>query len=164
MGESDVVNFFSDDFNDNFSYKLFAEYDYHRDYRGYDVYAKVNYKLYKTLSELDFTDIIDDIIDDVFSLSSQTTVASLAIGFETDPLYSYQEMSLTLEPYLKGNYIWGDLARVTQVNSYATAGLGLYWNTPEKSAYIYRYFIEPSVSRGDGLEGLNLSLGFSLDF
>lgn len=164
LGGSDVVNFFSDDFNDNFSYKLFGEYDYHRKYRGYDIYTKLNYKLYKTLSTLDFTDIVDSIVDDIVSLDSQTTVASLVMGFETEPLYSYHEMSLTLEPYVKGNYIWGDLAKVAQIDSYVTVGTSVYWNTPEKSAYIYRYFIEPSISRGNGLEGLNLSLGFSLDF
>ncbi len=164
LGGSDVVNFFSDDFNENFSYKLFAEYDYHREYRGYDIYTKLNYKLYKTLSELDFTDIVDSVIDDIVSLDSQTTVTSLVVGFETDSLYSYHEMSLTLEPYIKANYIWGDLAKVAQIDSYATAGASVYWNTPEKSVYIYRYFIEPSISRGNGLEGLNLSVGFSLDF
>ena len=116
------------------------------------------------MSELDFTDIVDSVIDDIVSLDSQTTVASLVVGFETDPLYSYHEMSLTLEPYVKANYIWGDLATVAQISSYATVGVSVYWNTPEKSAYIYRYFIEPSVSRGNGLEGLNLSIGFSLDF
>ena len=163
LNPSDVTNFFSDDFNQNFSYKLMAEYAYHRNYRGYDIYTRLNYKLYKTLSKLDLS-VIDDIISDITSLSSQTSVSSLIIGFETDPLYRYNDMRLTLEPSLKGNYIWGDLAKVAQISSYATAGLGVYWNTPEKSAYIYRYFIEPSISRGNGLEGLNLSIGFSLDF
>lgn len=164
LGGSDVINFFSDDFNENFSYKLFGEYDYHREYRGYDIYTKLNYKLYKTLSTLDFTDIVESIVDDVVSLNSQTTVASLIMGFETDSFYNYHEMSLTLEPYIKGNYIWGDLAKVAHIDSYVTIGSSLYWNTPEKSAYIYRYYIEPSISRGNGLEGLNLSVGFSLDF
>lgn len=164
LGGSDIDNFFSDDFNENYSYKLFAEYDYHRKYLGYDVYTKLNYKLYKTLSKLDFTDIVEGAVDDIVSLKSQTTVASLIMGFETDPLYSSGTMNLTLEPYLKGNYIWGDLAKVLQINSYATTGVSIYWNTPKKSLYIYRYFIEPSVSRGEGLEGLNLSMGFSLDF
>ncbi|WP_345975466.1 hypothetical protein [Sulfurimonas sp. HSL3-7] len=161
---SSIENFFSDDFNDNFSYKLFAEYDYHREYRGYEIYMKLNYKLYKTLSKFDLTDLAEDIIGDITSLRSQTSVASLIMGFETDPLYNYRDMSLTLEPYLKGNYIWGDLAEVAKMGSYATAGVSIYWNTPEKRAYIYRYFVEPSVSRGEGLAGLNLSLGFSLDF
>ncbi len=161
---SDVKNFFADDFNENFSYKLFTEYAYHRDYRGYDIYTKLNYKLYKTLSKFDLTDLVQDVIGDLTSLSSQTSVASLMMGFETEPLYNYHDMSLTLEPYIKGNYIWGDLANVAHLSGYATAGLSVYWNTPKKSAYIYRYFIEPSVSKGDGLEGLNLSLGFSLDF
>lgn len=161
---SAVENFFSNDFNDNFSYKLFTEYDYHRVYRGYDIYTKLNYKLYKTLSHFDLSDLAKDIVGDITSLSSQTSVASLMVGFETNPLYSYHDMSLTMEPFLKGNYIWGDLARVAQISGYGTAGLSVYWNTPEKSTYIYRYFIEPSISKGDGLEGLNLSLGFSLDF
>lgn len=163
LNPGDVTNFFSDDFNQNFSYKLMAEYDYHRNYKGYDLYTKLNYKLYKTLSKLDFS-VIDEIVSDLKSLSSQTMVSSLIVGFETEPLYRHNDMSLTLEPYMKGNYIWGDLASIAQVSSYATVGLSVYWNTPEKSAYIYRYFIEPSVSRGNGLEGLNLSLGFSLDF
>lgn len=163
LNPGDVTSFFSDDFNQNFSYKLMAEYDYHRNYKGYDLYTKLNYKLYKTLSKLDFS-VIDAIVSDLKSLSSQTTVSSLIVGFESEPLYRYHDMSLTLEPYMKGNYIWGDLASITKVRSYATVGLSAYWNTPKKSAYIYRYFIEPSVSRGDGLEGLNLSLGFSLDF
>ncbi len=161
---STIENFFSDDFNENFSYKLFAEYDYHRQYRAYDIYMRLNYKLYKTLSKLDFGGLVEDVIGDIVSLNSQTAVASLILGFETDPLYHYQDMYLTLEPYAKGNYVWGDLAKVAQISSYATAGVSLYWNTPEKRAYIYRYFIEPSVSKGEGLEGVNLSIGFSLDF
>ncbi|MDA3946513.1 MAG: hypothetical protein PF439_07520 [Helicobacteraceae bacterium] len=164
LSSSDVENFFSDGFNDNYSYKIFAAYRYRRKYRGYDIYTQLNYKLYKTLSELNFTDIVEGVVGDVVSLHSQTSVASLTLGFETDTIYCYHDMHLTLEPYAKGNYIWGDLATVTQVNSYATVGLGIYWNTPEKSGYVYRYFIEPSVSRGNGLEGLNLSLGANFDF
>ncbi len=163
LNPSDVKNFFSDDFNQNFSYKLMAEYAYHRDYKGYELYTKLNYKLYKTLSKLDFS-VFNEIVSDITSLSSQTEVSSLIVGLETVPLYRYHDMSLTLEPYLKGNYIWGDLEKVTQVNNYTTVGLSVYWNTPKKSAYIYRYFIEPSLSRGNGLEAANFSLGFSLDF
>jgi len=161
---SAVENFFSDDFNDNFSYKLFTEYDYHREYRGYDVYTKLNYKLYKTLSHFDLSDLAQDIVGDITSLRSQTSVASLMVGVETDSLYNYKEMSLTLEPFVKGNYIWGDLADVAQLSAYGTVGMSAYWNTPESDVYVYRYFIEPSISKGDGLEGLNLSVGFSLDF
>ncbi len=160
----DVKNFFADGFNDNYSYKLFAEYDYHRFYNEYYIYTKLNYKLYKTLSKLNFTDVVEDAFNDIVSLKSQTTVASLAMGFETNPIYSHGTMNMTLEPYIKGNYIWGDLAKVAQISSYATAGVSVYWNTPKKSLYVYRYFIEPSISRGEGLEGLNLSMGFSLDF
>ncbi|MBU1641733.1 hypothetical protein KKE54_00105 [bacterium] len=164
LNGSDIKNFFKDDFNENYSYKLFAQYEYQRLYRGYQTYFKLNYKLYKTLSQLNFSDIVGDVVGDVVSLNSQTYVASLSAGVETDPLICYHGMSLTLEPFLKANYVGGDLAKVTQVTNYGTVGLSAYWNTPEKSAYISRYFIEPSLSRGNGLEGYNLSFGFSLDF
>jgi hypothetical protein len=164
LNSSDIENFFKDDFNENYSYKLFAQYDYQRLYRGYQTYFKLNYKLYKTLSKLNLVDIVNDVIGDVVSLNSQSYVASLSTGVETAPLICYHGMNLTLEPFLKANYIWGDLAKVTQVTNYGTVGLSAYWNTPEKSAYISRYFIEPSWSRGDGLTGYNLSFGFSLDF
>ena len=164
LNEDDITNFFNEQMRDNFSYKILAEYIYHRNIKEHKVYTKVNYKLYKTLNEIDIPDIVEGVVADVLSLSSQTSVASIMLGYETNPLYRHQKMSLTLEPYLKGNYIWGDLADVAKINAYGTAGLSIYWNTPEKSAYIYRYFIEPSISKGYGLEGLNLSIGFSLDF
>ena len=164
IDDSTVVNFFRGDFSENYSYKLLAEYFYERNIRGHDIYAKFNYKLYKTLSEFKITELVEGIIDDLGSLQSQTSIASIMIGYETAPLYHYHEMHLTLEPYVKANYIWGDLAEVGAINGYGTAGMSLYWNTPEKAVYIYRYFIEPSISKGYGLEGVNLSLGFSLDF
>jgi hypothetical protein len=164
LNDSDIKNFFKDDFNENYTYKLFAQYEDQRRYSGYRTYFKLNYKLYKTISELNFSDIVGDVVGDVVSLNSQTYVASLSAGVETDPIICYHGMSLTLEPYLKANYVGGDLADVIQVTNYGTVGLSAYWNTPEKSAHIRRYFIEPSLSRGDGLEGYNLSFGFSLDF
>jgi len=164
IDDSTVINFFDGDFSENYSYKLLAEYLYEREIKGHDIYAKVNYKLYKTLTEFKVSELLEGIIDDLETMRSQTSIASLMIGYETASLYRYNKMSLTLAPYLKGNYIWGDLADVGAVNGYGTVGVSLYWNTPEKAAYIYRYFIEPSISKGYGLEGLNLSLGFSLDF
>ena len=164
LSEDDIKNFFSDDFNDNYSYKLLAEYIYHRTINKHKVYVRVNYKLYQTLSEIKVGDIVEDIVGDIFSLRSQTSVATAMLSYETSPLYEYKEMSFTLEPFVKGNYIWGDLATVAKINGYGTLGISAYWNTPEKSAYISRYFIEPSISKGYGIEGLNLSVGFSLDF
>ena len=164
IDDSTVVNFFDSDFNANISYKLLAEYSYKRTIRKHEIYTKLSYKLYQTLSEFKATDVLVDIVGDIGSLRSQTSVASVMIGYETAPLFGYNEMSFTLEPYAKANYIWGDLANVAKINGYGTLGVSAYWNTPETDYYIYRYFIEPSVSKGYGLEGLNLSIGFSLDF
>ena len=161
--DGSVSNFF-DEMRDTYSYKILAEYIYHREINKHKVYTRFNYKLYKSFNEIKIGEIVGDVVGDVLSLRSQTSVASVTFSYETNPLYRYQEMSLTLEPYIKGNYIWGDMAEVAQINGYGTAGLSFYWNTPEKSAYIYRYFIEPSISKGYGIEGLNLGIGFSLDF
>ena len=164
LSEDDISSFFDKNAKDNFSYKLFVEYVYRRTIHEHKIFLKSNYKLYHTLNEFKVPEVVEGVVTDVLSLSSQTSVFSLLCGYETNPLYRYDEMSFTMEPFLKGNYVWGDLADVAQINFYGTAGLSFYWNTPEKSAFIYRYFIEPSISKGDGLEGLNLSIGFSLDF
>ncbi len=164
LSEDDISGFFDKSARDNFSYKLFAEYVYRRTIHKHKIFLKSNYKLYHTLNEFKVPEVVEGVVSDVLSLTSQTSVFSVICGYESNPLYQYEEMSFTLEPYFKGNYVWGDLADVAQISAYGTAGLGFYWNTPEKSAYIYRYFIEPSISKGDGLEGLNLSIGFSLDF
>jgi len=164
LGEDDITGFFGDDIKHNYSYKIFAEYVYKREVREHKVMLKTNYKLYKTLNEFTVKEVVGGVVTDVLSLKSQTSVASLMLSYETSPLAKYHDMSFTLEPFIKGNYVWGDLADVAQISGYGTLGLSAYWNTPEKTAYIYRYFIEPSVSKGDGLEGLNLSIGFSLDF
>ena len=164
LSEDDISGFFDKSARDNFSYKLFAEYVYTRTMNEHKISLKTNYKLYHTLNEFKVADVVEGVVNDVLSLSSQTSVFSLLCAYETKPLFHHEEMNFTMEPYLKGNYVWGDLADVAQINFYGTAGLSFYWNTPEKSAYIYRYFIEPSISKGDGLEGLNLSVGFSLDF
>ena len=164
IDDSTIVNFFDGEFNENISYKLIAEYIYKRTIHKHEIYTKFNYKLYQTLSEFIISDVVADIIGDIGSLQSQTSVASIMIGYETAPLYTYHKMNFTLEPYLKGNYIWGDLANVAKIDGYGTLGVSAYWNTPETDFYVYRYFIEPSFSKGYGLKGANLSLGFSLDF
>ena len=161
--DDSVVNFFEDT-RDTYSYKLLAEYIYHREIKKHKIYTRVNYKLYKSFTDIKIGDWVEDAIEDVLSLRSQTSVASVTLSYETNPLYSYRDMSFTMEPYIKGNYIWGDMAEIAQINGYGTLGLSFYWNTPQKSAYIYRYFIEPSISKGYGIEGLNLGIGFSLDF
>ena len=163
-GLDDSVNNFFGQTRETYSYKLLAEYIYHRKIREHKVYTRFNYKLYQSFSDIKIGEIIDGIVEDLKSLRSQTSVASVTLSYETNPLYSYHDMSFTMEPYIKGNYIWGDMADIAQINGYATAGLSFYWNTPEKSANIYRYFIEPSISKGYGIEGLNLGVGFSLDF
>ena len=158
------ISHFFDNTRDTYSYKLLAEYIYHREIHKHKVYTRFNYKLYKSFSDIKIREIIGGIIEDIKSLRSQTSVASVTLSYETNSLYSYHDMSFTMEPYLKGNYIWGDMADVVQIDAYGTAGVSFYWNTPEKSANIYRYFIEPSISKGHGIEGLNLGIGFSLDF
>ena len=160
--DGDVVeNFFSDELNDNYTYSFFTEYDYRRVYKGHMIYTTLSFQTYKTDSWINTT---GQESEDVILLSSQTSIASLFIGFETDTLYNYKTMHLSLEPFVKGSYVWGDLATIAKISSYATAGFDIYWNTPKKDLYAHRYYIEPSISKGPGFEGVNLGMGFSLDF
>ena len=154
-----VENFFSDEFNDNYTYSFFTEYDYRRMFRGHEIYTTLSYQTYKTDSKINMEQF-----EDVISLDSQTSIASLLIGFETDTLLHYNTMNLSLEPFVKASHVWGDLAEIAKISSYATVGFDIYWNTPKKDLYVHRYYIEPSISKGPGFEGANLSAGFSLDF
>ena len=155
-----VENYYSNGLNDNYTYSFFTEYDYRRMFKGHEIYTTLSYQTYKTYSKINMQQLSDDTI----LLNSQTSVISLLVGFETDSLYNYKTMHLSLEPFVKASHVRGDLADIAKISNYATAGFDIYWNTPEKDLYVYRYYIGPSISKGSGFEGVNLGMGFSLGF
>ena len=156
-GTGDVVeDFFLGKFNDNISYRFFLQARYSREWWGFNPYAELSYELFETKSALNF--------ESLSKFTSQTNVTSFALGSETPPLLSYRGMYLTLEGYLRGSYLGGDITTVSHFDGYGTVGGVGYWYVTAAMNYIRRFFLEISTIQADGLRGYNVGLGFSLDY
>lgn len=151
-----IEDFFKGLYNDNLSYKLFTLAEYHREYLGFKPYVKLSYELYETKSAISF--------EQLSKFTSQTSVTSFSIGSESPPLVSYDSMYLTLEGYLRGSYLGGDITRVANFDGYGTVGGVGYWYVTETMNYIRRLYLEVSTIQADGLRGYNVGIGFSLDY
>lgn len=86
------------------------------------------------------------------------------MGSESPPLMYVDAMYLTLEGYLRGSYLGGDIARVVQFDGYGTVGGVGYWYVKDTVAYVKRFYLEISTIQADGLRGYNVGLGLSLDY
>jgi len=151
-----VEDFFSGKYNDNLSYKFFASAEYHREYHGFKPYATLSYELYETKSEIS--------IDELRRFTTQSSVTAFTLGSETPPLLYHDASYLTLEGYLRGSYMGGDITKVIGFDGFGTLGGVAYWNVPESLKYIRRFYLELSTIQADGLRGYNIGLGFSLDY
>ena len=123
---------------------------------GYKSYLRAGFKLYETKSDFTF--------DELSGFRAQSNVTSLSVGVETEPLLKHKEKSLTLEPYVKVNYLQGDIQGVVQFNSYMNLGVLAYWNTPDTPSWAERFYLEISTVRAEGLEGYNVGIGFTIDY
>jgi hypothetical protein len=155
VGEA-IEELFNSEYNDNVTYKFFLSAQYHRDIKGFKPYVKLGYQLYETKSE--FT------LDALSGFTTQSDVTRLSIGAETPALIKYEENYLSLEGYVKANYLQGDIADVVQFNRYINIGGVAYWNTPETPTWAKRFYIELSTVKAEGLEGYNVGAGFSFDY
>ncbi len=151
-----IVGFFNGKFNDNLTYKLLTQFEYHTEYEGSHPYARLSYKLYETKAGFNF--------DELASFSTQASVTSLGAGVESPRLYSYDDMYLTLEGYLYGHYLGGDIVDVVGFEAYSTVGAVAYWYTQNSPTWAERFFLEVSTVKSGGLEGYNLGIGFTVDF
>ena len=150
-----ISDFFNKEYNDNFSYKFFAESEYKPKVEGFKPYAKASYKLYETKSSFSF--------EEFGSFSTQSSIFTLTFGAESERLFTYNRSYLTLEAYLNGNYLFGEVKDVVEFDSYASIGSVAYWYN-DSISWIERYFFELNTIRADGLEGYNIGLGFSIDY
>ena len=150
-----ISDFFNKEYNDNLSYKFFVNSEYKPKVDGFKPYAKASYKLYETKSSFNF--------DEYTTFSTQSSILSLAIGAETEKIYAFERSYITLEAYLNGNYLFGEVENIVKFNSYASLGSVAYLYDDSVS-WIERYFLEVSTIRADGLEGYNIGLGFSIDY
>ena len=154
---SDAIgDFFDKEYNNNYSYRLLLEAQYNGEYKDYKPYIKASYKWYQTESSFSITALS--------GFSSQSDIMSLETGFETPELFSYQGNNLTLEPYIKLNYLHGDVTSVVKFERFLNTGILAYWNTPNNPSWIERFYVEASTIKAEGLEGYNLGLGFSFDY
>lgn len=151
-----IDGFFTGRYNDNLTYKFLLQLEHHREINGYKLYGKLNHKLYETKADFNFNTLT--------SFTTQASVTSLGAGIETAELFSWHEMYLTLEGYLYGHYLGGDIVDIVGFDTYSTVGVVAYWYTENKPDWIERFFIELSSVNSKGLEGYNLGIGFSIDF
>jgi len=151
----DVIKDFFDG-NDNLTYKVLAQMEYRKTYKGFEPYALLSYKLFETKTNFSFNEFT--------SFATQTSVFTVGLGTQTPKLYSYNQMYLTLEGYLYAHYFTGDIIDVIQFDSYRSFGAVAYWYTPKKFSWVKRFFLEVNNVNSSGLEGYNVGIGFSIDF
>jgi len=153
-GAGEIVDdFFKGQYNDNLSYKFFLLTEYQKEYFGFKPYVKLSYELYETKSAISF--------EQLSKFTSQTNVTSFAVGSETPPVVSYDGMYLTLEGYLRGSYLGGDITRAAKFDGYGTVGWIAYWYVAETMNYFKRFYLEVSTIQADGLRGYNVGIGFN---
>jgi len=151
-----IEDFFSQNYNDNFSYKLFVSAEYQPVIKQFKPYAKLNYKTYETKSSFD--------IQELASFKTQSSVATLELGIESPKLITKNLNYFTLEGYYNTNYLSGAIVQSVKFSDYSTLGLIAYWYTPEKPLWSERFFIEVSTVQSSGLDGYNFGIGFSINF
>ena len=151
-----VGDFFSNNYNDNISYKLLLESTYQPKMRLVEPYFTLGYRFYDTKSDFSYKRLA--------SFNSQSGVFSASMGLQTDSLYRLRNNYLTLEGYLNANYLQGEVVNSIQFDNYYKVGGIAYWYLDDDPFWIKRLFTEVSTTTGDGIEGYNFGLGFSLSY
>ena len=151
-----IGDFFEGHYTDNLTYHFLTAIEYNTEIDGFMPYARLRYDLYETKSAFS--------LEQLSTFTSQSGVTSLALGCETAPLFYSGQCYLTLEGYLWGSWLGGDLPKVVGFDGYGTGGATAYWYVPDRLEYIRRFFVDVSTIRADGLRGYNLGFGFSLAY
>ena len=151
-----IKDFFDSNYNDNLTYKFFLSAAHEKEILGYKTYLRASFKLYETKSDFTF--------DALSGFRAQSNVSTMSLGVESAPLLKYKENSITLEPYMKMNFLQGDIQDVVQFNRYMNLGILAYYNTPDTPSWAKRFYTEVSTVRAEGLEGYNVGVGFTLDY
>ncbi len=154
--EGIVEDFFKNNYNDNLTYRIYGRAEYERQWQGYRPYAIFQYALYETKSAFSF--------EQLSRFTSQSGELLFALGAETPALTHDGARYLTLEGYLRGSWIGGDLPKVVNFDAYVTVGASAYWYIPDRMEYIRRIYVDISTIQADGLHGYNLGIGVSLTY
>lgn len=151
-----IEDFFDSNYNDNISYRLLLQAEHEKHFNNYRFYSKAAFKSYET--KADFS------LDRLSGFTTQSDVSSLVLGTETPSLLEYEQNYMSLEGYIKLNYLHGDIVDVVKLNRYFNVGAVAYWNTPKTPSWASRFYTEVSTVRAEGLEGYNFGIGFSIDY
>jgi hypothetical protein len=151
-----IEDFFNQDYNDNITYEFLAIADYKPVINNFKPYAEISYNLYETSSTFSFNELV--------AFDTQSSVTTLALGLETPKLMKSSSNYLTLEGYVNGNYLTGEVVQSVKFDSYSTVGVVAYWYTPGDPWWAERFFFEASTVQSSGLDGYNLGVGFTVDF
>ena len=153
----DAINdFFSNNYNENYTYKFIFISEYVKEYKGFKPYVRLGFKYFDTKADFSFKSLS--------SFTTQSSTTNFDLGAETPNLYEYNAMYLTLEGYIKANYINGGVTDVVGFDAYSSVGAVAYWYIDSKQDYIKRLFVETNTVNGDGVSGYNLAIGFSLAY
>jgi hypothetical protein len=101
-----IEDFFTQNYNDNISYKLFSSAEYRQTYYEFKPYIILDFKLYETKSSFTF-DRLDD-------FTTQSNVSSFIMGIETPNIFEYIGNYLAFEGYIHANYSRGDVVKSVQ--------------------------------------------------
>lgn len=151
-----IEEFFDSNYNNNISYRLLLEAEYEKHLNDYRFFSKAAFKSYET--KADFS------LDVLSGFRTQSNVSTIVFGAETPSLLKHEQNYVSLEGYVKLNYLHGDIVDVVQLNRYFNVGAVAYWNTPEFPSWASRFYTEISTVRAKGLEGYNFGVGFSIDY
>ena len=151
-----IEDFFNNSYNDNISYKLFFESEYKPKMPYIEPYFKLGYKFYDTKSDFSY--------EKLTNFSTQSNVFWALAGLESKKLYTTPEGYVTLEGYVSANYLEGDVVKSVGFDNYVKLGGIGYFYLEDKASWIERFFLEVSTISGDGLEGYNIGLGFTINY
>jgi len=155
IGEA-IKDFFDGEYNDNITYKFLLAAEYIKEFEGYKPYIKMDAKSYDT--KADFT------LDALSGFDTQSRAASISVGAEIPSILKQEEDYLSLEAYVKLNFLNGDITDVVLFEKYMNIGGIAYWNTPQSPLWAKRFYTEVSTVRAEGLEGYNVGIGFTIDY
>lgn len=151
-----INDLFKKEFIDNLTFNFSGMARYRREWFGFFPYVVTLAEVYETKNDFSFSGLS--------RFTTQASVLSAAIGAESPPLLHHKTDYLTLEGYVRGSLLGGDLPKTVAFDRYATLGAVAYWYVPEKLKYIRRFFLEASVTQGKALDGYNIGFGFSPAF
>ena len=152
-----INNLLKAEHTQSFSNKSIVKIEYDKIFNNYRPYASISASFYGTNTSFDLEDII--------SLSSNSSLYQLKGGFESPHLYNFtNNQYLTIESYISGNLLDGTVKDVLETDHYFMGGVVGYLYSKEYLKFAHRYFIEYNILEGKGISGYNLGLGFSIDF